>query len=184
MEKDLIIWLPTGCNEGERYFFNLQEAKYRKGNRFKRATRSGYWKATGKERPIHGSKCNELVGMKKVLVFHQGKPSRGVRTHWIMHEYRLAYPETIASNMSPNRKNSSLVSSLSLKIESKKSFSTSLLLTKLVACWCAMLWSSVGICSIFSTQGLDSSRVEFRNDRKLNMSPSIDILWRNSSHST
>lgn len=80
-------WDLPGCDqESERYFFSLQESKYRKGKRSNRATRSGYWKASGKDRMIHGSNRNELVGMKKVLVFHHGS----VRTRWIMHEYRLA----------------------------------------------------------------------------------------------
>nr|AIZ68166.1 NAC domain-containing protein 29 isoform 1 [Albuca bracteata] len=88
-------WDLPGCHESERYFFNLRDAKYRKGNGSSRATRSGYWKATGKDRIVRGSKHNEIVGMKKVLVFHQGKkPPHGVRTRWIMHEYRLACSET------------------------------------------------------------------------------------------
>lgn len=103
-------WDLPGCHETERYFFNLQEAKYRKGNRSNRATRSGYWKATGRDRTILGFKGNEIVGMKKVLVFHQGKPPHGVRTRWIMHEYRLAGPETIASSTSFHGKNSTLSS--------------------------------------------------------------------------
>lgn len=87
-------WDLPGCHEGERYFFNLRDAKYRKGNPSSRATRSGYWKATGKDRIVRGSRHNEIVGMKKVLVFHQGKPpAHGARTQWIMHEYRLACTE-------------------------------------------------------------------------------------------
>jgi len=99
-------WDLPGCRETERYFFNLQEAKYLKGNRSNRATRSGYWKATGRDRTILGSKGNEIVGMKKVLAFHQGKPPYGIRTRWIMHEYRLTGPESIASSTSLHRKNS------------------------------------------------------------------------------
>ncbi|KAJ6836022.1 NAC domain-containing protein 83-like [Iris pallida] len=80
-----------GCKE-ERYFFNLREAKYANGSRSNRATASGYWKATGKDKPVVGSRCNRVVGTKKVLVFYQGKAPRGERTDWIMHEYRLASP--------------------------------------------------------------------------------------------
>ncbi|KAJ4814716.1 NAC domain-containing protein 29 [Rhynchospora pubera] len=83
--------LPGG-SEGERYFFNQREAKYRNGSRSNRATRSGsgYWKASGKDKPIIGSRSNQIIGFKKTLVFYQGKPPRGTRTDWIMHEYRLA----------------------------------------------------------------------------------------------
>ena len=30
------------------------------------------------------------VAIKKALVFYAGKPPKGVKTNWIMHEYRLA----------------------------------------------------------------------------------------------
>ncbi|CAL9120457.1 unnamed protein product [Musa acuminata var. zebrina] len=97
--------LPGGCEE-ERYFFNLREAKYTKGSRSNRAARSGYWKATGKDKQITSSRGSQVVGMKKVLVFYQGKPPTGAKTDWIMHEYRLTGPDTTAC-IFPQRKNSS-----------------------------------------------------------------------------
>ena len=30
------------------------------------------------------------MAIKKALVFYAGKPPKGVKTNWIMHEYRLA----------------------------------------------------------------------------------------------
>ncbi|KAF5741192.1 putative NAC domain-containing protein [Tripterygium wilfordii] len=80
--------LPGDC-EQERYFFSTREAKYPNGNRSNRATGSGYWKATGIDKKIVTSKGNQVVGMKKTLVFYTGKPPHGSRTDWIMHEYRL-----------------------------------------------------------------------------------------------
>lgn len=76
--------------EQERYFFTTREVKYPNGNRSNRATASGYWKATGLDKKIASSKGNQVVGMKKTLVFYRGKPPSGSRTDWIMHEYRLA----------------------------------------------------------------------------------------------
>ncbi|KAK4838595.1 hypothetical protein QYF36_014959 [Acer negundo] len=86
--------LPAGNMEQERYFFCNNEAKYQNGNRINRTTASGYWKATGVDRQIVSSSSrnnnyNQMVGMKKTLVFYRGKPPHESRTDWIMHEYRL-----------------------------------------------------------------------------------------------
>lgn len=83
--------LLPGDLEQERYFFSQKEAKYRNGNRTKRTTNSGYWKATGSDKKIVSSRRNHIMGMKKTLVFHKGKPPHGFRTEWILHEYRLVY---------------------------------------------------------------------------------------------
>ncbi|EXB40352.1 NAC domain-containing protein 29 [Morus notabilis] len=82
-------WDLPGDLEQERYFFSTKEAKYPNGNRSNRATGTGYWKATGIDKQIVSSKGNQVVGMKKTLVFYRGKPPHGSRTDWIMHEYRL-----------------------------------------------------------------------------------------------
>lgn len=73
--------------ENEWYFFSPRERKYPNGVRPNRATLSGYWKATGTDKPINtGSK---QIGVKKSLVFYKGRPPKGIKTNWIMHEYRL-----------------------------------------------------------------------------------------------
>lgn len=53
---------------------------------------SGYWKTTGKERQIVASETNQVVGMRKTLVFYEGKRSHHARTQWVMHELRLVHP--------------------------------------------------------------------------------------------
>jgi hypothetical protein len=76
--------------DGEYYFFSPRDRKYPNGIRPNRAAGSGYWKATGTDKPIHDAATGESVGVKKALVFYKGRPPRGTKTSWIMHEYRLA----------------------------------------------------------------------------------------------
>lgn len=81
----------------EWYFFCPRDKKYPKGLRANRSTEIGYWKTTGKDRNIlHGS-C--VVGMKKSLIFHTGKPPKGDRTDWVMYEYRLTDDRLAASGV-------------------------------------------------------------------------------------
>ncbi|XP_010921105.1 NAC transcription factor 25 [Elaeis guineensis] len=84
--------LPGKANFGEQewYFFSPRDRKYPNGARPNRAATSGYWKATGTDKPILTSGGTQKVGVKKALVFYGGKPPKGIKTNWIMHEYRLA----------------------------------------------------------------------------------------------
>ncbi|KAL5559651.1 hypothetical protein UlMin_035862 [Ulmus minor] len=81
--------LPGLASYGEKewYFFSPRDRKYPNGSRPNRAAGTGYWKATGADKPIGNPKP---VGIKKALVFYAGKAPRGEKTNWIMHEYRLA----------------------------------------------------------------------------------------------
>ncbi|CAL9230128.1 unnamed protein product [Arabidopsis halleri] len=94
-------WDLPGNLEKERYFFSTREAKYPNGNRSNRATGSGYWKATGIDKRVVTSRGNQIVGLKKTLVFYKGKPPHGSRTDWIMHEYRLS--SSPPSSMGPTQ---------------------------------------------------------------------------------
>ncbi|KAJ1408518.1 NAC domain [Sesbania bispinosa] len=83
--------LPAKASFGEEewYFFSPRDRKYPNGARPNRAAISGYWKATGTDKPVMTSGGTQKVGVKKSLVFYGGKPPKGVKTQWIMHEYRL-----------------------------------------------------------------------------------------------
>ncbi|KAG0465080.1 hypothetical protein HPP92_019244 [Vanilla planifolia] len=83
--------LPDKAKSGDRewYFFSPRDRKYPNGVRPNRTAASGYWKATGTDKPITTGKGDENIGVKKALVFYTGKPPKGVKTNWIMHEYRL-----------------------------------------------------------------------------------------------
>ncbi|CAK9194896.1 unnamed protein product [Sphagnum jensenii] len=105
--------LPGKAIFGERewYFFSPRDRKYPNGVRPNRAAASGYWKATGTDKPIHTRNVNNNnmqqgpgqqqlreIGVKKSLVFYEGRPPKGIKTNWIMHEYRLLHGVCPASH--------------------------------------------------------------------------------------
>ncbi|CAK8536279.1 unnamed protein product [Lathyrus sativus] len=75
--------------EEEWYFFSPRDRKYPNGLRPNRTAASGYWKATGTDKPIISSCGSKHIGVKKALVFYSGRPPKGGKTDWIMNEYRL-----------------------------------------------------------------------------------------------
>ncbi|KAG5549946.1 hypothetical protein RHGRI_015043 [Rhododendron griersonianum] len=75
--------------EEEWYFFTPRDRKYPNGVRPNRMAGPGYWKATGTDKPIVSSRDATILGVKKGLVFYIGRPPRGIKTDWSMHEYRM-----------------------------------------------------------------------------------------------
>ncbi|KAI3822279.1 hypothetical protein L1987_09868 [Smallanthus sonchifolius] len=73
--------------QNEWYFFSHKDKKYPTGTRTNRATKAGFWKATGRDKAIYSK--NNLVGMRKTLVYYNGRAPNGQKSDWIMHEYRL-----------------------------------------------------------------------------------------------
>jgi hypothetical protein len=78
----------------EWYFFSFRDRKYATGSRTNRATKTGYWKATGKDREVRSPATRAVVAMRKTLVFYQGRAPNGVKSCWVMHEFRLDSPHT------------------------------------------------------------------------------------------
>ncbi|KAJ1266591.1 hypothetical protein BS78_08G164200 [Paspalum vaginatum] len=80
-----------GAGDKDWYFFCLRGRKYRNSMRPNRVTGSGFWKATGIDKPIRddGAAGEHVVGLKKSLVYYRGSAGRGTKTDWMMHEFRL-----------------------------------------------------------------------------------------------
>lgn len=126
-------WDLPGDLERERYFFSRREVKYPNGNRSNRAAGSGYWKATGVDKQIvacrsrlgGGGGGGGGVGVKKTLVFYRGKAPNGIRTDWVMHEYRLVDAAAPSAPLPPLQNKSAqenwVLCRISLKKRSRKS---------------------------------------------------------------
>ncbi|KZV56914.1 hypothetical protein F511_21805 [Dorcoceras hygrometricum] len=86
-DLDLYPYDPWDLNgkamgEGNKWYFYSRRTQVR-------ATGSGYWQSLGVEEPIYTS-AGSKVGIKKYCAFHIGEPAQGVKTNWIMEEYRLS----------------------------------------------------------------------------------------------
>lgn len=83
--------LPKLASTGEKewYFYCPRDRKYRNSARPNRVTGAGFWKATGTDRPIYSSDGTKCIGLKKSLVFYRGRAAKGLKTDWMMHEFRL-----------------------------------------------------------------------------------------------
>ncbi|XP_057805907.1 NAC domain-containing protein 6-like [Salvia miltiorrhiza] len=73
--------------EREWYFFVPRDRKHGRPNR---TTENGFWKATGSDKKIlTSSDPRKALGVKKTLVFYEGRAPRGRKTDWVMNEYRM-----------------------------------------------------------------------------------------------
>ncbi|KAK8559216.1 hypothetical protein V6N13_098804 [Hibiscus sabdariffa] len=88
--------------ESESYFFCRRGRKYRNSVRPNRVTGSGFWKATGIDRPVYSvrgeANGNGCIGLKKTLVYYRGSAGKGTKTEWMMHEFRLPNPKSTAQD--------------------------------------------------------------------------------------
>lgn len=90
--KFRVVYLDVseGSNKGENewYYYCKRGRKYKNSVRPNRVTAgSGFWKATGIDKPIYGK--GEVIGLKKSLVYYRGSAGKGTKTEWMMHEFRL-----------------------------------------------------------------------------------------------
>ncbi|KMT08948.1 hypothetical protein BVRB_6g136620 [Beta vulgaris subsp. vulgaris] len=81
------------------YFLTPRVKRYKKGSRPNRSAEDGYWKATRVEKTIKTNDDQE-IGFKKTLVYYRGNnASDGVKTNWIMHEFRINGPSLLGPSL-------------------------------------------------------------------------------------
>ena len=69
--------------EGKKWYYYSRRTQ-------NRITTNGYWKSLGCDEQIISSSSSKRVGVKKYYVFHIGEAPEGVKTNWIMQEFRLS----------------------------------------------------------------------------------------------
>ncbi|XAR69779.1 hypothetical protein NMG60_11001498 [Bertholletia excelsa] len=78
------------------FFFIPRQDKEARGGKPSRLTVSGYWKATGSPGYVYSSH-NRVIGMKRTMVFYEGRAPAGRKTQWKMNEYRAIEEEASSS---------------------------------------------------------------------------------------
>ncbi|CAB4289899.1 unnamed protein product [Prunus armeniaca] len=71
--------------QNDWYLFSHKDKKYPSGTRTNRATIAGFWKATGRDKVIYSN--GRPIGLRKTLVFYNGRAPHGERSDWLMYEY-------------------------------------------------------------------------------------------------
>ncbi|KAL4364287.1 hypothetical protein GQ457_04G003730 [Hibiscus cannabinus] len=94
---DHSIILRKALGEGNRWYFYSRRTP-------DRSTGNGYWKPMGIDEPVVHSSSSKRVGMKKYFVFYIGESGpAGVKTNWIMQEYRLSDSDSGSGRSSKRR---------------------------------------------------------------------------------
>ncbi|XVF18301.1 hypothetical protein REPUB_Repub11eG0009500 [Reevesia pubescens] len=95
---------PSIVGENESYFFCKRGRKYRNSVRPNRVTGSGFWKATGIDKPVYsqGGEGHASIGLKKTLVYYRGSAGKGTKTDWMMHEFRLPTNHINSNTIGPS----------------------------------------------------------------------------------
>ncbi|XXG41617.1 hypothetical protein AAC387_Pa01g2049 [Persea americana] len=91
------------CTGDEQwFFFSPRQEREARGGRPNRITPSGYWKATGTPSYIFSSTttANCKIGLKRTMVFYEGKAPTGKKTKWKVNEYK-ALEEASTSSDAP-----------------------------------------------------------------------------------
>ncbi|KAF0889448.1 hypothetical protein E2562_024511 [Oryza meyeriana var. granulata] len=79
----------VSVRDKEQWFFFCPRAERElHGGRPARTTPSGYWKATGSPSLVFSAATSRVIGVKRTMVFYQGRAPTGTKTRWKMNEYK------------------------------------------------------------------------------------------------
>ncbi|BFG22355.1 hypothetical protein CerSpe_086290 [Prunus speciosa] len=76
----------------EWFFFSPRDYKCINSAGINRVTPRGFWKITGKKRLIRARGSEAVIGMKRSLIFYEGRVRQSKKTNWVMYEYYEANP--------------------------------------------------------------------------------------------
>ncbi|KAF0896484.1 hypothetical protein E2562_024343 [Oryza meyeriana var. granulata] len=89
----------ASVRDTEQWFFFCPRAERElHGGRPARTTPSGYWKATGSPSCVFSSVTNRVIGVKRTMVFYQGRAPTGTKTRWKMNEYKAVANDAVDGN--------------------------------------------------------------------------------------
>lgn len=171
--------------EKEWYFFSPRDRKYPNGSRPNRAAGSGYWKATGADKAVGKPKP---LGIKKALVFYAGKAPKGLKTNWIMHEYRLANVDRSARNRKNNNLRVSILFSL-LCSSMYKYIYILVLKADLVLMWqlddwvLCRIYNKKGVIERYNSQDTKSGKLSDVDEHEIKPEIKDDQLYMDTSES-
>lgn len=107
----------------EWFFFIPKHEKEAKGGRPNRLTDTGYWKATGSPAFVYSSTENKVIGVKRTMVFYQGRArtKSGSKTIWKMNEYMAVHHDQ-PSLFAPSQKGDFTVCRVYIKSKCLRAF--------------------------------------------------------------
>lgn len=136
--------------DGEQWLFLCpRQEREAHGGRPTRTTPSGYWKATGSLSPVFSS-TNRVMGMKRTMVFYQGRTPTGTKTRWKMNEYRAL--EEGATTVTPSATHKVIITTI---VAPEPYRSTSHHCSKLLhlALLLSQLRSEFSVCRMYTKSG-------------------------------
>ncbi|XP_019164629.1 PREDICTED: NAC domain-containing protein 90-like [Ipomoea nil] len=82
----LVGELCRGDDPEEWFFFVDMQENISRGGRPNRLTPEGYWKASGIPTLMYSN--NEIIGLRRTMIFYRGRAPTGRKTEWKMIEYK------------------------------------------------------------------------------------------------